>query len=86
MSRTSSRSTGAGRNPSSSSTCSSQGELEALGIQLKDRRTGLIDFPSEMDGRRVLLCWRLGEESVQYWHDEQSGFAGRQPLSTTLVG
>ncbi len=63
-----------------------QGELEALGIQLKDRRTGLIDFPSEMDGRRVLLCWRLGEESVQYWHDEQSGFAGRQPLSTTLVG
>ena len=52
----------------------------------KDRRTGLIDFPSEMDGRRVLLCWRLGEESVQYWHDEQSGFAGRQPLSTTLVG
>src|SRR5882762_10276134 len=36
-----------------------QGELEALGIQLKDRRIGLIDFPSEMDGRRVLLCWKL---------------------------
>jgi hypothetical protein len=63
-----------------------QRELEALGIQLKDRRIGLIDFPSEMDGRRVLLCWRLGEESVQYWHDEQSGYAGRQPLSPTLVG
>ena len=63
-----------------------QGELEALGIQLKDRRIGLIDFPSEMDGRRVLLCWRLGEPSVQYWHDEQSGYAGRQPLSPTLVG
>ncbi|HET7189522.1 MAG TPA: DUF2203 domain-containing protein [Gemmatimonadaceae bacterium] len=63
-----------------------QGELESLGIQLKDRRIGLIDFPSEMDGRRVLLCWRLGEPSVQYWHDEQSGYAGRQPLSPTLVG
>ena len=63
-----------------------QGELESLGIQLKDRRIGLIDFPSEMDGRRVLLCWRLGEPSVQYWHDEQTGYAGRQPLSPTLVG
>jgi hypothetical protein len=63
-----------------------QGELESLGIQLKDRRIGLIDFPSEMHGRRVLLCWRLGESSVQYWHDEQTGYAGRQPLSPTLVG
>jgi hypothetical protein len=60
-----------------------QGELDALGIQLKHRR---IDFPSEMDGRRVLLCWRLGEPSVQYWHDEQAGYAGRRPLSPTLVG
>jgi hypothetical protein len=63
-----------------------QGELEVLGIQLKDRRIGLIDFPSELDGRRVLLCWRLGEPSVQFWHDENSGYAGRQPLSPTLVG
>lgn len=62
-----------------------QGELETLGIQLKDRRIGLIDFPSEMDGRRVLLCWQLDEPSVQFWHDEQSGYAGRQPLSPTLV-
>jgi hypothetical protein len=63
-----------------------QGELEALDIQLKDRRIGLIDFPSELDGRRVLLCWRLGEPSVQFWHDEDAGYAGRQPLSPTLVG
>ena len=63
-----------------------QGELESMGIQLKDRRIGLIDFPSEMDGRPILLCWRLGEASVQFWHDEHSGFAGRQPLSPTLVG
>lgn len=63
-----------------------QAEIEAIGIQLKDRRTGLIDFPSELDGRPVLLCWRLGEPSVQFWHDADSGFAGRQPLSPTLVG
>jgi hypothetical protein len=63
-----------------------QGELEALDIQLKDRRLGLVDFPTELDGRRVLLCWRLGEPAVQYWHDEDAGYAGRQPLSPTLVG
>ena len=63
-----------------------QGELEALDIQLKDRRIGLVDFPTELDGRRVLLCWRLGEPSVQYWHDEDAGYSGRQPLSPTLVG
>ena len=63
-----------------------QAELESLGIQLKDRRIGLIDFPSEFDGRPVLLCWQLGEPSVQFWHDADSGYAGRQPLSPTLVG
>ncbi len=55
-------------------------ELEELGISLKDRRLGLIDFPGEVDGRRVWLCWRLGEPSVQYWHDLDAGYAGRQPL------
>jgi hypothetical protein len=63
-----------------------QRELEGLGIQLKDRRIGLIDFPSELDGRPMLLCWQLGEPSVQFWHDVDAGFAGRQPLSPTLVG
>ena len=63
-----------------------QAELESLGIQLKDRRIGLIDFPSELDGRPMLLCWQLGEPSIQFWHDPDSGFAGRQPLSPTLVG
>jgi hypothetical protein len=63
-----------------------EAELSGLGIQLKDRRIGLIDFPCNLEGRRVLLCWRLGEPSVQYWHDENAGYAGRQPLSPTLVG
>jgi len=60
-----------------------QRELEELGIQLKDRRLGLVDFPSEKDGRRVLLCWRLGEPEVRFWHDEDAGYAGRQPLEPT---
>lgn len=61
-------------------------ELNALGVQLKDRRIGLVDFPSEREGRPVLLCWRLGEPSVQFWHDEHAGYAGRQPLTPSLVG
>ena len=63
-----------------------QRELEALGIQLKDRRLGLVDFPSEMNGRHVLLCWRLGEPDVQFWHEVDAGYSGRQPLSPELVG
>lgn len=63
-----------------------QAELEALGIQLKDRRIGLVDFPSEQDGQPMLLCWQLGEPTVQFWHDLDSGYAGRQPLSPSLVG
>jgi hypothetical protein len=63
-----------------------QKELEELGIQLKDRRLGLVDFPSELAGKRVLLCWRLGETEVQFWHDEDAGYSGRQPLQPTSVG
>ena len=59
----------------------STGELETLGIQLKDYERGLIDFPSLRDGRVVLLCWQLGEgDQVEWWHDVDAGFAGRQPL------
>lgn len=63
-----------------------QRELEELGIQLKDRRLGLVDYPSDMGGRTVLLCWRLGEPEVQFWHEIDAGYAGRQPLSPELVG
>jgi hypothetical protein len=56
-------------------------ELETLGVQLKDYSRGLIDFPSLRDGRVVLLCWQLGEgDSLEWWHDVEAGFAGRQPL------
>jgi hypothetical protein len=60
---------------------SDTGELEALGVQLKDYARGLIDFPSLRDGRVVLLCWQMGEgDHLEWWHDVEAGFAGRQPL------
>jgi hypothetical protein len=62
-----------------------QRELESLGIQLKDPRLGLVDFPSEVGGRTVLLCWRFGEPEVQFWHEVDAGYAGRRPLSPELV-
>jgi hypothetical protein len=55
-------------------------ELEELGVELKDPLVGLIDFRCQMDGREVYLCWKLGEPAIQYWHELDSGFAGRQPL------
>lgn len=56
-------------------------ELHEDGIQLKDYSRGLIDFPCMRDGRVVLLCWQLGEpEFIEWWHEVETGFAGRQPL------
>jgi hypothetical protein len=55
-------------------------ELASLGVQLKGIEEGLVDFPSERDGREVLLCWRLGEDTIGWWHDLETGFPGRQPL------
>jgi hypothetical protein len=53
-------------------------ELHALGVELADGPEGLIDFPALIDGRRVLLCWRMGEPEVQYWHEAETGCAGRR--------
>lgn len=55
-------------------------ELDTFGCELKDPDLGLIDFLSLRDGREVYLCWLLGEERIDYWHDLDTGFAGRQPL------
>ncbi len=55
-------------------------EILGLGVEIKDLDQGLIDFPSERDGRIVYLCWRRGEERVEWWHEMDAGFAGRQPL------
>jgi hypothetical protein len=55
-------------------------ELESLGVELKGIDEGLVDFQSLREGRVVYLCWRLGEDTIAYWHEIEAGFAGRQPL------
>ena len=55
-------------------------ELDATGAVLKGIDDGLIDFPSMREGRVVYLCWRLGEETISFWHELDTGFAGRRPL------
>jgi hypothetical protein len=55
-------------------------QVQAIGVLLKDINMGLLDFPSLREGREVYLCWRYGEDSVQYWHDLDTGYAGRQKL------
>ncbi len=55
-------------------------ELRALGVEPKNGPEGLIDFPCQMDGRAVYLCWKLGEPEILHWHEIDAGFRGRQPL------
>jgi hypothetical protein len=55
-------------------------ELSALGLTCKSLEEGLVDFPGEVDGAPALLCWKLGEPAVAWWHRPDAGFAGRQPL------
>ena len=56
------------------------GEVNRLGCELKGIEEGLIDFRSRREGRTVYLCWKLGEDSIGYWHELDVGFTGRQPL------
>jgi hypothetical protein len=60
-------------------------ELEDLGLQVKDLDSGLVDFPAERYGEKVLLCWRYGESEVSYWHKPNEGFNGRKPLRVELI-
>jgi hypothetical protein len=55
-------------------------ELQELGVEPKDPLVGLVDFPCLLDGRVVYLCWKLDEPRIDYWHEIEAGFAGRQPL------
>lgn len=56
------------------------GQVASTGVEVKDIEQGLIDFYAEREGRIVYLCWRLGETGIDFWHDLDAGFAGRQPL------
>jgi hypothetical protein len=54
--------------------------IEELGVAIKDLDIGLCDFLGEREGREVWLCWQYGEKRVEFWHELDSGFAGRRPL------
>ena len=55
-------------------------EIGEHGAQVKDIDEGLIDFPALSGGETVLLCWKLGEDEIRYWHTVEDGFAGRRDL------
>jgi hypothetical protein len=56
-------------------------QIDDWGVTLRDISTGLIDFPALAMGRPIWLCWRLGEDDIAWWHESNSGFDSRQPLS-----
>jgi len=60
-------------------------ELEDFGVVVKDLEYGLIDFPADRYGEKVLLCWRYGEPEVSFWHRESEGYNGRKLLKAQLI-
>src|SRR5579863_6307116 len=60
-------------------------EIDSIGVQVKDLDIGLLDFPCEVEGEIILLCWKLGEKSITHWHGTQEGFAGRKPVDARIT-
>jgi hypothetical protein len=60
-------------------------EIDSIGVQVKDIDIGLLDFPCQVDGRIILLCWKLGEKSITHWHATDEGFAGRKPIDERIA-
>jgi hypothetical protein len=60
-------------------------EIDAMGVQVKDLDIGLLDFPCEVDGQTILLCWKLGEKAITHWHGVSEGFAGRKPVDSRIM-
>jgi hypothetical protein len=54
--------------------------IQEAGCIVKDLDEGLVDFPAIVDGEEVYLCWKMGEERIEFWHGVDEGFAGRKPL------
>ena len=61
-------------------------EIDATGALVKDMVTGLLDFPCEVDGEVVLLCWKMGEPAITHWHGLEEGFKGRKPIDGRIPG
>ena len=55
-------------------------KVKELGGEVKDMDSGLVDFPGKRGEEEILLCWRLGEKSLGFWHTAEAGFAGRRPI------
>jgi hypothetical protein len=60
-------------------------ELKALGVEAANGPEGMVDFPAVLEGRKVALCWKLGEPEVMYWHDPEAGCAQRRHLTVGSV-
>jgi hypothetical protein len=61
-------------------------EMDGLGVQVKDLDVGLLDFPALLEGRLILLCWKIGEPAIEHWHGLEEGFAGRRPIDRSKFG
>ena len=61
-------------------------EIDAIGVQVKDLDTGLLDFPCLVKGETILLCWKLGEKKITHWHGTSEGFSGRKPIDERIQG
>jgi hypothetical protein len=59
-------------------------QIDRWGVIVRDLDTGICDFPALREGREVYLCWRVGEERIEWWHETGAGFAGRQPLDDAI--
>jgi hypothetical protein len=55
-------------------------EIDAIGVQVKDLESGLLDFPCRVEDQIVLLCWQMGEPAIEHWHTVEGGFKARQPV------
>ncbi len=60
-------------------------EIDSIGVQVKDLDIGLLDFPCEVEGQKILLCWKLGEKAITHWHGTDEGFAGRKPIDQRIA-
>src|ERR1700693_1386743 len=60
-------------------------EIDSIGVQVKDIDIGLLDFPCDVEGQIILLCWKMGEKSITHWHSTREGFAGRRPIDERIA-
>ncbi len=58
-------------------------DLESIGVVLKGLEQGLLDFPAKRFDEEIWLCWKEGETEIKFWHEKNSGFMGRKPISVS---